>query len=416
MQPGCGTEGQDGRIVTPLIPFLAVLLLAPPLVVRRSEVSIAPPEALPLGGYTERRDAVAEPGGDDLRARTVVFAQGGTRVALVSVEALTVPGSLTREVRSRLPRDVTLVLSATHTHCAPDSQMLNDRMTMKIPGIATFRPRWLTWYADRIAQGVRSALAAHPETGKLEWARWTPRYASGAFLNRARRAGAKPDPSAIAVWMNGKPLLGVFAAHPTLYAASENRTRRDWPGTWARRTGLAPFVGAIGDVSPAPESEAADGRAKVEALVGALETSMATVGKRVVPDPTLSVTTVPVRLGAPTPSPAFAELNKVPGALASLLVGKFAPAEAAVTVVRLGDLALIAVPGEPTAEIGRAILGDRLDAAILGFANEWIGYVLAEDDYARGGYEASLALHGPQAGRRLVEAARRALASTGPSS
>lgn len=411
MQPERRTGRSGGRIVTPLIPLVALLVLAPPLVVRRSEVSIAPPEPLPLGGYTERRDAVAQPGGDDLRARTTVFEQGATRVALVSVEALTVPGSLTREVRARLPRDLTLVLAATHTHGAPDSQMLNDRMTMKIPGIATFRPRWLSWYADRIAEGVWSALDAKPESGDLEWARWTPRYANGSFLNRPRRPGAKPDPTAFALWLGGKPLLGAYAAHPTLYDAKENQARRDWPGAWSLRTGLVPFVGAIGDVSPAPEREAASGEAKVAAFARALSDSMKTARRRRIERPILSVATEPVRLDKPTPSPAFVELNKVPEALASLLVGKFAPTEASVTVVRIGGVTLVAVPAEPTAEIGRAILDDQPGAALIGFANEWIGYVLAEDDYARGGYEASLALHGPQTGRRLVEAARRALSA-----
>ncbi|MCW5942761.1 MAG: hypothetical protein KIS66_11045 [Fimbriimonadaceae bacterium] len=397
-----------------MIPILAVLLLAPPLVVRRGDVSIVPPEPLPLGGYTERRDAIALPGGDDLRARTIVLEQGTTRVALVSLDSLTVPGSLSREVRARLPSDVVLVLAATHTHCAPDSQMLNDRMTMKIPGIATYRPRWLEWYADRIAEGIREALVARPESGPLEWARWTPRYASGAWLNRARRPGAKPDPTAFGLWIGGRPLLGVFPAHPTLNGAEENRRRTDWPGQWARRSVLAPFVGAIGDVSPAPEVETADGAAKVEAFAHALQATMDKARRRAILRPSLSVSTAPVRLEKPSPSPAFVETNKVPEPLAALLVGKFAPTEATVLVIRLGEVALIAVPAEPTAEIGRAMVGDLAAATVIGFANEWIGYVLAEDDYARGGYEASLALHGPQTGRRLVEAAKQALLSGPP--
>ena len=116
-----------------------LLLSAQGLSVGRSAVDITPDVPLPLGGYTERGTKVSVPGGDHLYARTVLLESGKTKIALVSVETLTIPESLVREVKKRIPSDVSLFLSATHTHSAPDSQMLNDRMTFLIPGIASFK-------------------------------------------------------------------------------------------------------------------------------------------------------------------------------------------------------------------------------------------------------------------------------------
>ena len=122
-----------------LVSLVATLSIWP-VQVGTSTVSITPPEPLPLGGYTQRGGAVFQPGGDDLFARTVVLRQRSETIAVTSVEMLTVPESLYREVKERLPAGVKLFLAATHTHSAPDSQMLNERMTIPVPGIATASP------------------------------------------------------------------------------------------------------------------------------------------------------------------------------------------------------------------------------------------------------------------------------------
>src|SRR5579859_4259398 len=120
--------------------------------VQEAKVDITPPEPLPLGGYTARHDRVMDPGGEKLFARCLLFtAEKGPRIAIVSAEMLTIPDSLYSEVRRRVDPGITLFLCATHTHSAPDSQMLNDHMTFHVPGVASYRHRWLAWYVDKIA-------------------------------------------------------------------------------------------------------------------------------------------------------------------------------------------------------------------------------------------------------------------------
>lgn len=388
-----------------MISLLALAVGAEMLSVQTAAIDLTPPEALPLGGYTERRGATAlHPGGDRLGARTLILGWGGRRVAIVSVEMLTVPESLVAEVRRRLPADVPLLLVATHTHCAPDSQMLNDRMTMAIPGIASFRRRWLEWYGERIADGVGLALASTPA-----------RYAALEVrefrlpMNGPRRPGAMPDTLAGALSTPGRWLLFTYAAHPTVYPASERRPRGDWIGAVARALNAPALPGAIGDASPRSEGSPEEA---CDAYVRAVRTGLAvTRPVSVRPDP-LRVERVGIDLGEPVPHP---ELARAYGPLAADVCRRFAPVQAEVFALRLGKVAILGIPGEPTAALGRTL---RLYGLGLGFssvwvlshAGGWIGYVLEAEDYERGGYEATLSFYGRGLGERVLTAGRRALA------
>lgn len=375
------------------------------------ETALTPPEPLPLGGYTERGSAKFEPGGDRLICRAISLQQGRQRVVLAIAELLTIPGSLAAAVRKRLPADIKLVLAATHTHCAPDSQMLNDRMTFAVPGIAPFNRRWLDWYAARIAAACLIALEAPGRAYMSVGYRSTVVRGTA----RGRRPAAQPEERVRSLdgLDNGRqvPLLGSFAAHPTLYDQTERKLRGDWIGRMLRVQAWAFFNGAAGDISPVSRT-AGPNRPELESklLAAALTQALAKVRRSTRMRPVLYFAQAPIRLDKPTPHPTFAARNGVPQPLARLLVDKFAEPAASVSVVRVGSIALLAVPGEPTAEVGRALEARArragfMDAIVIGLANGWIGYVLSAQDYARGGYEATLSFNGPKTAERLVEAA-----------
>ncbi|HTQ10318.1 MAG TPA: hypothetical protein VMI31_09630 [Fimbriimonadaceae bacterium] len=436
------------------LPAIAFALFQP-LLIRRAKVDITPPEPLPLGGYTERHGETMKAGGDPLYARCLEVEQGSTKVAIVSVEMLTIPESLYREVENRIPKDVHLFMQATHTHCAPDSQMLNDRMTFAIPGIATYRKRWLVWYADRIAGVVASALAAPPEM--------PPRIDATIAIvaaNRARRKGGKPDPRLISVATPQSLLFTYFTAHPTIYDENMNQTRGDWPGLLATKTGAIVLNGALGDISPAADGATVEDKFKTffRELSTPSKTSRLTVwtahgpkaaisslpiqacdlqrAARPTPSPSgarepravgqsprpgiqnanaLAWAVEPIPLDAKKPHPDFAKHNGIPEALAKSLVDKFAPPSDSVVAVRVGSLAIVGIPGEPT-----SILGNQIEAAgqrngfqcvlVCSHVNGWMGYILDPTDYDQGGYEAELSFYGRDEGEKVVEAARQALA------
>lgn len=122
----------------------------------------------------------------------------------------------------------------------------------------------------------------------------------------------------------------------------------------------------------------------------------------------------PIKLDAKKPHPDFAKEYKIPQALAQLAVNQFAPSSASVFIIRIGSLAIVGVPGEPTAALGRAIQAKGYAAGfkhvlVCSHVNGWIGYILEPADYDSGGYEATLSLHGRETGTRLVEACERGL-------
>lgn len=369
---------------------------------------ITPPERLPLGGYTERRGALFERGSEPLFARTLVLKSAGNRVVITSLEMLTIPESLYREVKKRLPSDLTIWLVATHTHCAPDSQMLNDRMTFAIPGIASYRGRWLEWYAEAISGGIKDALdAPQSRYGSLSYKEFRLK------LNQPRRPGALPDTMGGELSAPGnRPLLAQYAAHATFYSSTERHLHGDWPGELAKRSGAVVLPGAIGDVSP--DAPGTDSPERIRNFVSTFLSQSAVAETRSLSFQPFRIGEEPIKLPTPTPHPEFARRNGLPQAIAENLNQKFAPIEAKVSAMRIGKLAIVGIPGEPTAEIGRriALAGRGMGFSsvwVISHVNGWIGYILTSDDYARGGYEATLSFYGTETGGRVVDAATRTL-------
>jgi len=307
---------------------------------------------------------------------------------LVVAEMLTIPESLIEAVRSRLP-NVRFAIWATHTHCAPDSQMLNARMTVPVPGIATFSRKWMNWYADRIAEAIRLAPSVE---GKLEVRLSTVPLAKG------RRPSAAPDTRFWQVTVDGRPWLGIYGAHPTLHGSSERTLQGDWPGEWMRQTSGLMLCGPIGDVAPVGPLSSAPAKEQSVAFARALQQAPS---RRVSSPQELILRQQRVEnLPAVSPHQEFATSNKITPALAASVVQKFAPTEATLTQVVMGDTLLLGIPGEPTAGVARRLERVGRQAGyrhviVTSHGGGWLGYILTPDDYRRGGYEANLAFHGP---------------------
>lgn len=382
-------------------------LVSTTLTVRVGAAELALDGPLPLGGYTARGGKLCELPGAPLSARVLLFSQGSESLAVVSVDMLTVPESLYEEVRRRLPAKTELFLTATHTHCAPDSQMLNRRMDFALPGIAKFNAVQLGRYAEMIAAAVLVAREARAETIAPLTIQVGHRK-----LNRARRGMAYPDTMAVRVsGADDDPLLTHYAAHAVLYGPAHNRPDPDFPGRIRGERGLF-LPGAIGDMSPA--SQGADPKSQIEHFAREFESGPWTDLSS--PSVPFGFLKVPLAPGPVSPNPEFARLNNIPAPFAETIVKRFAPESGFLTLFRIGKLAVVGVPGEPTAEIGRRIrsiglgLGFRV-VLTVSHCNGWMGYILMPDDYARGGYEASLGFHGPDFGRHVVDKAREGLAA-----
>ncbi len=101
------------------------------------------------------------------------------------------------------------------------------------------------------------------------------------------------------------------------------------------------------------------------------------------------------------------------------------PVTAEVQVLRVGDTALVGIPGEPFAQLGVDIKGlcpnqtttterggseETAMALCLGYANDYLGYIAPVAEWDRGGYEVSLGMWsivGPEAYQILLNAAQK---------
>lgn len=280
-------------------------------------------------------------------------------------------------------------------------------MTFSIPGIASFKRKWLTWFADQIAKGINDALKS-PAVPIFEVELQT----KNLDLNRGRRTGVLPSKKAWTVLANHKPMLTAYAAHATLYDKDRLQLSGDWPGAVIQKRGGLFLAGAIGDVSPMPIGKSVP--EQIQSFVKAFE-KLPLEGNTVESSP-LRWSDIPIKLESPKPHPTFAATNKIPEPLAQSLVEKFAPPSPRISGIRLGGLAIIGIPGEPTAEIGAQIesAGTHLGyvgVIVVSHVDGWMGYILTPPDYDRGGYEATLSFNGRETGDRVILAAIETLKS-----
>ena len=138
-----------------------------PLQVGIAQVEITPPLGFPMAGYYHERLATATH--DPLWAKAVVFRQGAVSAAWVSCDLTGVAVDLSTEVRRRasektgIPYD-NIVVSATHSHTAPDYYRSLYKFLGPANELVTETDKSRAAYAgqmiDRIAQAVIDARRA----------------------------------------------------------------------------------------------------------------------------------------------------------------------------------------------------------------------------------------------------------------
>ena len=82
------------------------------------------------------------------------------------------------------------------------------------------------------------------------------------------------------------------------------------------------------------------------------------------------------------------------------------------TLLAIGDLVLVGVPGELFAELGIAIKANPYfrDTLVLGYCNDLVGYIPNREAYAVGGYEVETSRVAQGSGELLVHLALAHLA------
>ncbi len=411
---------------------------------------ITPQLGLPMAGYLARTGG-AQGVHDELQAHAAVFEQGPQRAALLNLDLLEVPEEICQKIRGRaeaalgIPGDH-LFICATHTHSGPalSKKFGFDGQESTI---------------ERIVSGSVLALEkAQARLGEVQVKRGAAAV-PGVAKNR-RTLEETPDPvvQTVGFYAAGE-LVGClvnFGLHPTVLGAENLEYTADYPGFLRRAVeGQHPqcctlmLTGAAGNINIGYSADASalgeqiDFRtfAKAEEVGTSLaHAALAALREGVVcTRPFLRVLTdkVPLPLKElPTAAElrsSLAELQERKGAFPpespeakELSIGEVyltmllasledyrAEGQRELPVplqaLALGEIVLVGIPGEPFAELGRAIKEgwDAVQVLVVGYANGYFGYFPTWEAFQEGGYEAETSVFHPRAPQVLTAEARR---------
>ncbi len=425
---------------------------------------ITPPVGTEMTGFIAR-EGPSTGVRDPLEARALVFEDAaGHRAALVACDLIGLGRHLVARVRHSIGEFAgiapeAILLSCSHTHSGPETGVLT---TIATPNLA-----YLAELESRLVEVVTAAA------GRLEpvaLAIGETQVPDGLAINRVYRRVGRPDAydrQLLAVRLErvgraapGAPLVTIvsFACHAVALGAAERELSADFVAPLRREleaAGSGPVLyvnGCGGDVNPA--SMDARGREACDALGhGLAQAALVALGRAQPVEAAGGVAAVSewVRLPYqalrtveqaaallaagreklrrhPAGSPAYrtAQITEVdyPLRLVRLHYGSepLPEVQAEVQALRLGPLAVVALPGEIFSSLGRAIKQASPfpppRTIVAGWSNDNVGYVPDREAYALGGYEVDTASRyyghpagwAPEAGEALVAAAKRVLA------
>ncbi len=383
---------------------------------------ITPDPLLPIsGGMGPTSPATGKQG--DLTARAVVFEQGETRVAVVSVDLLGFPSVLCDRARALVPGvpAENVLVAATHTHSAPDCYAFPDGQ-----GGHTGDLDYMNMVCKKIAEAVNEAVSKlepaqlKVATGKAEGKIAYNYYAPALYDPRASVIQAvRPSGETIATLVN-------YAVHPEVLGSDEGIVSPDLVGPLCERIesqvgGMALFVnGAQGGMVTADNRDLDRPR---DSLRGVWEDSrswdeclrigqtLADEALRIVADspvqkePTLLCDSIDIEF--PVESDAmWMAVTLSPLGYPS---GKERRITTRLNLVNLGNAQIVTIPGEALPNIGfylkRKMRGEH--NLLFGLTNDGLGYLMTKVDYGsfdRYDYITRVSL-GEMAGEILIEKA-----------
>jgi neutral ceramidase len=428
-----------------------------------AEADITPPVGAPLSGNF--RDDYASRGvHTPIRSRSLVVRKDGSAVAIVAADLLTVSdelvGLVRRQVADRCPLQAgQIMVSAVHTHSGPPVEALTDgdspAATLKavLPGMVDSCLR--AWEA----RAPGRLWAGRVATEGLCFNRRLPLKDGRTVMNWTRPPvdtidrPLGPVDGEISFLLAGEDrdhprfVAANLALHAAVLAGDNWLINADWPGFYYRaaksiygaNTTAMFLQGAEGNVNHIDAFDPTQGRGFKEAQRIGDAAALATASA----GPCAGPLSGPVRCSAQSlllpPRRLTPEQVRQAEAIVAQCAGQagpkgqvdgipdllFAqdqlelsrraePLPAQVQVLRIGEAAWVALPGEFFVEFGLEI--KRRSPArvtfVVGLANGSVGYVPTEEAFAQGGYEPTpwrFSRLAPEAGGLCVESAIRQL-------
>lgn len=375
----------------------------------KAALPLAP--GLPMAGYGKRiwtAKAIHEP----LFARALALKLGEERVVLISVDLLAVTDEMReavlRKIRAKRPfPSHALMISATHTHSGPGA--LSSGFLEQFAA-GPFDRDFFEKATDTIAEAALNANEA------LQPARISHGVAAAPEWIRNRMIPSGPvDPELRFVEFLGEvgqriAAIVNFSAHATVLKPDNLAFSGDYPGFFEaaleEEGGVVLFTaGSVADQTPHPP-EGSDAFQRAEAMGRALARKVRET-RRTLPEAVWSLSAETLSIALPPPQVKVGPDRR----LATFLAAPFFDSETILQTIRIGPILLIGIPADLSVVLGERMKAHArqrgMEAIIVGFANDYIGYLLPHDLYRTDAYEARVSFHGPQMGEYLTEVVER---------
>ncbi len=379
---------------------------------------------VPLAGYGARLGRPATGVRDRLYAKVLFLTDGEQRMALITVDLR----SSTPEFKEQIVAKTaalgmtldTVFVAASHTHAGPS--MYPERFWQMQFG--AYDPAIVEQMTSAIADAVLEAASATTPArmghavGSADGFTRNRRWGYNTEQREANNETPVIDPRLTVLRFDDldgacRALVVHFAAHPTIVGASNLDISAEWPGVVQRALeqafpgSVVLFLnGALGDQSPvAPAGD--DEFERMERYGEAIAELAAPLAAAIETQEGASIAiahNTPELPPLTFPEEAARRFAAFKDAAEAAL-----PRRAELHLLRIGPAVLAGLPGEPLLAVGQAVEqrlereGFTLPLAV-GLANDYIGYIVNETEYAHGGYEVeSRSYYGPGLGAFMAE-------------
>ncbi|RLF24051.1 MAG: hypothetical protein DRN15_03925 [Thermoprotei archaeon] len=393
-----------------------------------AKVDITPPIGTPMGGYGSRVD-VARGIHDRLHARAMILSDGTEELAIVSMDLLYTTREMVEEAR-RLIREYVgisedhVAIVATHTHSGPGL----DNVFGRLDEYCRLLPHHVLTSISLALESMRSARFGCG-TG----------YVYGLTINRRDPLHGPLDEQLIVARFEDEErrLVGAlvnFTCHAVVLGHTNLYISADYPGYVCEaieniENGVVLFLnGACGDINPLVPSTFVEKEKVYDRSKGTFEEArkmgyaiagetLQVINKlRTVEDVKLVALSAKVSIRrAPIPSVTEEDIESLSRELEEALrkedkakamaikhslvfkrwlleARKMFPkgyVDVELQVIRIGDLILALIPGEPLVRLGLKLksLSPAKVTAVIGYANGYVGYIPTKEDMKEAGYE-----------------------------
>ena len=389
-------------------------------------IKLTPPLELgyTLGGYGARMSEPAKGIHDDIWAKALILDNGEKKYALITLDILGLPPNVKPQVIARLNNkewtEENIMFLPSHSHTSLEMFAMNDKNIFDMAPIGIFQQPLL----DYVVKSLTALIESADQNLMPVKIGTKSKHIDG--LNRNRRGEPFVDRDLTVTridYLDGKPMtvLVNWTGHPTIMNDEDMFVSGGWPGylqreleSWIGEGVVAMYYnGPQGDQSVIAKS-AGSHYEKAERYGRTIAINVVDVYNKieVSNDVKFSYNHKTIQLPEREAHPEFMKTGGTEYGLNEenimVLLNQVFPKQTTIGALRLGELLIVGAPGELIAELGLNIKKElKMNGikypAIGGLANQWISYILSEEEYEKSGYEASTSFYGKDLGKVVVK-------------